>query len=562
MTLTPFEHREGEWLLQATANGKASATVYLYRVGDAELSGTLVHSHVFNPSNAKARAAFANDASTEAGDDVRLVVTRLCQSIGAQIDQARTTAPVSEKTESVRVAPLEEPWGTPVRGGDLLNAICDKVRTHLVLPPHSTDTVALWTAHTYVTDVTDYSPYLLITSPTRECGKSTLLDLLEHLAYRASLTGGITASALYRRIDRFAGRITMLLDEIDTRLRGDGAETLRGVLNTGFHRNGRVTISVAKGDNFEERDFVTFCAKALAGIGRPWDTVTSRSIPIRIERASPEELARIRKIRGDSIRSECEGLRRQLVRWSMDTAQQLRNQEPQVPSELGARQADVWRPILSIAELAGRDWPERARHAALALYGVAEDEGDHGLLLLQDVRDLLGTRSTILTEEITTALGQREDRPWSEYGRLGKSISARVVATLLGRFDVKPSTVRVGDTTGKGYHLDRLAPAFHRYIKQPTTPVQNVTSVTLESATQRPGGPPVQNVTSVTPHEHVTDVTDGIGDVTDARTQNVTLAPGIIVDGQGTQTLTPERRAELFARRRSRQTPGGRSDRA
>jgi hypothetical protein len=48
----------------------------------------------------------------------------------------------------------------------------------------------------------------------------------------------------------------------------------------------------------------------------------------------------------------------------------------------------VWRPLLAVADAIGGKWTQTAREAALALYGVAEEEGDYGLLMLEDVRQL------------------------------------------------------------------------------------------------------------------------------------------------------------------------------
>jgi len=67
------------------------------------------------------------------------------------------------------------------------------------------------------------------------------------------------------------------------------AEALRGVLNCGYRRGGVASICVGKGTDIEARDFSTFCAKALAGIGHLPDTVADRSIPIRLKRKAPGE---------------------------------------------------------------------------------------------------------------------------------------------------------------------------------------------------------------------------------------------------------------------------------
>lgn len=176
----------------------------------------------------------------------------------------------------------------------------------------------------------------------------------------------------------------------------------------------------------------------------------------------------------------------------------MRESDDEPPEELEARQADIWRPLVRIAVALGGDWPDRARAAAIGLNGGGDDETDHGLLMLRDVRDLFGkTGSDMLPSlRIVEDLSTREDRPWPEY-RKDKPISMRSVATLLGRFGIKPKTIRVPTATtatSKGYVYADFLPAIARYLAdEPTSPT-----------------PPDLAVTSVTQLDlpHVTDVTD------------------------------------------------------
>lgn len=387
----------------------------------------------------------------------------------------------------------------PVDARAFLHQLRGFLQRYLILPDHAAEAITLWIVHTYLIGIADYTPYLLVSSPVRECGKSTLLELLQHLAYRAQYTGGITAAALYRRIDRL--QPTFLIDELDTRLRGDGGEALRGVLNTGFHRNGKVT--VCSGDNHDERDFGTFCAKVLAGIGRPWDTVVSRAIPIRLNRATREELQSLTRIRGDRIGEVCRPYQEGLLRLAEDIEAAVRESDPEVPERLSARQSDVWRPLLGIADAVGGDWPQLARVAARALHDVPEPEGDVGLLLLADVRDFLvqqGHPAVVSSADLLTHLVTREDRPWPEYRNHRDPLSARGLASLFGRFDVSPRTHRSGASTVKGYSAAELSPLFEKYLPTPPSgaSVTSVTSVT-SSESQSAGG--------------VTDVTDTSGGV-------------------------------------------------
>jgi hypothetical protein len=374
----------------------------------------------------------------------------------------------AEPAKPAAAAPAaEEPWGEPVNGVELLDSIVVLLKQYLVLPEWAAEVCALWVVHTYLADVADHTPYLLITSPVRECGKTTLLELLEQLAFRAESSGGITAAALYRLID--SNRPTMLLDELDTRLRGEGGEALRGVLNTGFHRNGKVTICV--GDNHDAKNFSTYGPKVLAGIGKVWDTVLSRSVPINMRRATKEERRRLKKIRGDRIWGQLRPYRQKLLRYANDIREAISATEVNPPEQLSARQSDVWRPLLAIAAVAGGHWPKTAADAAVGSHKDTGDEGDNALLLLEDLKALFEAEQAdaLFSEKIVEYLVEQEVRPWPEYQH-GKPITASGVAKLLKRFGVRSKNVRDPDEQRKGYKLEDLAPVFERYLSPPPPP--------------------------------------------------------------------------------------------
>jgi hypothetical protein len=453
----------------AVVNGRAKADVFLRMRG----STATIHSDTFNPVAATQREAFI----TRLPEALQAEAAPLLAELSVQVAVERAKGGRGRKLADEDPFPVIDPWTSAINGAQLLDELVQFIEQYVVLPPHAAVAVALWIVHTYLIDVTDYTPYLLVTSPVRECGKTTLLEVLFNLSYRAQMTGGITAAGLYRRIDRLAP--TMLLDELDTRLRGDSGELLRGVLNTGFQRSGKQTICV--GDEHKDTDFSTFCPKVLAGIGRVWDTVTSRSIPLRLARANKGELARLTKLRGDRIGAACLPLRRKLGRWAADNRAALRVADSVAPAQLGARQSDVWRPLFSLADVAGGRWPELSRTSACALYGFAEEEGDYGLLLLQDLKSLFDEHegAALASTAIVEALATMEDRPWPEY-RNDRPISKNGLASLIGRFGVKPKNIRVGVEIVKGYEYAALLPAFNTYL---TPPSPSATSATEPGST-------------------------------------------------------------------------------
>jgi hypothetical protein len=97
--------------------------------------------------------------------------------------------------------PTIEPWPSAVDGADLLSDITDAIKRHVVLPANSAETVALWALHTHCFDCFGHSPRLAATSPEKQCGKSTLLDVLECLVARPLPTGNATVSSIFRIVE-------------------------------------------------------------------------------------------------------------------------------------------------------------------------------------------------------------------------------------------------------------------------------------------------------------------------------------------------------------------------
>ena len=96
-------------------------------------------------------------------------------------------------------------------------------------------------------------------------------------------------------------------------------------------------------------------------------------------------------------------LARMAARWSIDNQNELSDADPDVPQNLHDRAADNWRPLIAIADLAGGEWPARARRTAIKL--SAEEQGKSARTqLLSDIREILGDRDKITSSELVTRL--------------------------------------------------------------------------------------------------------------------------------------------------------------
>jgi hypothetical protein len=211
------------------------------------------------------------------------------------------------------------------------------------------------------------------------------------------------------------------------------------------------------------KDFSTFCPKAIAGIGQLPDTVADRSIPIVLQRRMPSE--RVERWRDRDGRSTAVPLHQKIEAWSQTANDTLRAARPALPSELSDRAQDVWEPLLAIADLAGGDWPHRARQAAVRLVGTVEDT-DPIIELLTDIADLLKTDSgeIIATKVITDYLEALDHRPWPTWSRGDKPITPRGLARLLGPLGIHPDQRRVGGDRARSYRRDALEAAIARYL--------------------------------------------------------------------------------------------------
>jgi hypothetical protein len=338
------------------------------------------------------------------------------------------------------------------------------IRRYVVLNDHQAVVLVLWVAHTHAIDAADCTPYLQITSATKRAGKTRLLEVLETVVARPWLTGRMSAAVLIRKVD--AERPTLLLDESDAAFSGEKeyAEALRGILNTGYRRSGKASLCVGQGASINYRDFSTFGAKAIAGIGELPGTIGDRALQIELRRrTSDEPCTRWRDRDGHAA---AEPIHQQLVDWAGRTnvLNALRKDRPALPDRLDDRKADVWEPLLAIADMAGSEWPERARQAALALAGAAEDT-DIVVELLRDVAEILKDQAStiVTTKDLLSQLTALEDRPWAVW-RHDKPITGRGMARLLGPLGIHPDRHQAEVGRIRGYRCDAFTDAIARYL--------------------------------------------------------------------------------------------------
>ncbi|MDF3299978.1 DUF3631 domain-containing protein [Streptomyces tropicalis] len=355
--------------------------------------------------------------------------------------------------------------------------------------------VTLWDAHAHLIDAFDGTARLAFLSPEPGSGKSRALEIVETLTPRAATTVNASANALFRLVEADAGTPTLLFDEIDTVFgpKAGGNEEVRGFLNSGYRRGAKSLRCVGDGSNQSTEFFSSFCAVAMAGLGSLPDTILTRSVIIRMRKKAPNEKAepyrrRVHEKQGHALRDR-------LAEWATTVHGKVAEAWPEMPEGVTDRPADVWEPLLAVADAAGGQWPERSRVACAELVKAAQagDEASLGVRLLTDLRDKVFCGADRMpTAAILEVLLGLDDAPWGDLNDDGKPLTSRGLSKLLSQYvrpdntPIRPRGIRVGSGTPKGYYADDLTDAWARYC--PPTPEKSATSATSATPQVSEGG--------------------------------------------------------------------------
>jgi hypothetical protein len=346
------------------------------------------------------------------------------------------------------------------------------LRQHLHLTGHQFTALTLWIAHTFKYHRFSVTPRLALLSPVRGCGKTTVLNLISALAFKAKKFDHTTPAVLFRLIDR--EHPCILLDEADNQ-NLPVTSALRAVINSGHHSEGKVSRYL----DGEEKVFSTFAPLGLAAIGTLPLPILHRSIVLRMERAPNAKLARFDPKTIRCQRVDCETIYRETFEWMRQCQPAL---DPPMPSALRNRAADNWRVLLAIADACSPEWGADARAAAIAL-SAGQDE-DAGVLLLTDIRDIFRRAATdrLSSAVIVSELIDLPEGLWSEWrgprdDQLPRKLSQGALALMLAPFGIKPRTIwpprrGTADKSARGYYRAAFEAAWASYCDGDGTPSQ------------------------------------------------------------------------------------------
>jgi hypothetical protein len=313
----------------------------------------------------------------------------------------------------------------------------------LYMPPRYRTAMALWILHAHVYDQFDHTPRLAFLSPAPAWGKSQALKLIAHLMPlpKPDLILDTTPAGLYQSID--AGMTALLIDEADN-LNLKSNARLRTILNA-FEKGAVIPRgrSPNKDGEAKPKYFRPFTPIALGAIGKLPQILITRCITIHMEK-KPAGVEKWRINTNDHKFVEAANLvLGEIMKWAGRVVRQhaivlnadsvLLNQNADVAG-LDNRFADVWRPLLAIADTFG--WGEAARNAARAISGEYANYDD-GTQLLLDIRAIFNRLKIdrIEREVLRNELIKLER--WNEWGRHAVLTKNEMMA-MLRDFRVPP----------------------------------------------------------------------------------------------------------------------------
>lgn len=137
---------------------------------------------------------------------------------------------------------------------------------------------------------------------------------------------------------------------------------------------------------------------------------------------------------------------------------------PELPESISDRDADVWEPLIALADIAGGHWPETARRTAVSMVATSKEKNASlGILLLGHIRDAFEDAQALSTNDLLAKLHEMENAPWSNIK--GLPIDGRFLSRMLRKYDIEPPrAIRIGGQVIRGVNRTDFYDSWERYL--------------------------------------------------------------------------------------------------
>jgi hypothetical protein len=362
----------------------------------------------------------------------------------------------------------------------LLANVYGYLADYIVLSKRVLLAVSTWVMASYLTDLWDRFPHLLITSPEGGCGKTRLLELLEQVCPNAFQVGGASAAYVYRSIRKakVEGKLgpTILLDEAQSLnwKNDERSQKLKALFYSSIARNAKQGLCGPAAADYDPEDFPTYCPKVAAHIGKPDRLLADRSILAPMKKMTEEEGATLKRCRARVWEAEGSAIGIELIEWSGN--ERLKEKVAEIYDDpdfeqfaIGnGRMANLLEPLQAVLlaeeQTEALEVLEAYAKGLDAMGREAESQSD-GVKLLAALRDIFESKGEdwefVSTEDTVIPNLKLREEGWEEYSH-GKPITARGIALLLVEYGIRPT--RNKSQTCHGYYRHDFEDAWDRYL--------------------------------------------------------------------------------------------------
>ncbi len=299
---------------------------------------------------------------------------------------------------------------------NIFDQVCGAFARHIDAKPHHIVGIALWALHTHIYNHFPKSPRLAILSPVPNCGKSTVLNILNSMVWNPEKLIDPTIASTFR----LAGSHTLLLDEVDNM---SIMKSMKAILNNGHEVGGSAPRT---GKDGEVIKYPVYGPLALAGIGRLPVTLMSRSIIVPMHRST--EQREIFNPRDAFYSAEVAGW---ADRVTLDPS-------PRMPTQVIGRDADKWRPLIAIGNAVDRSM---IAYTAMSEFYKEKNIPDIKESLLRDIHEIfIDAQTNILTNDML--LDRLLKLEYSEVDWSEHQLTKTKIARMLREFQIENRVYR------------------------------------------------------------------------------------------------------------------------
>jgi DNA primase len=232
--------------------------------------------------------------------------------------------------------------GESVQPEAVFRAVFQSFTRYVDFKSHTESAIlTLWTIGTYFYTLFPAYPYLALNGP-KNSGKSTVLRVLQPLAFNMISTSDPTGASMFRLINN--NGCTVGIDEAERyhNPKDAGMQQIRQLLNSGY-KAGMPALRLV-GDDLKPQAFDVYSPKIMAAISGLEDVLASRCIAIPMRRTDKKMPSIPPDFNGT-------GIRHQLYTLALTHHQTIRQHYYERPDlhTLQNRSGELWQPLVALA---------------------------------------------------------------------------------------------------------------------------------------------------------------------------------------------------------------------